>query len=109
MTPEVSLHFAAIFLNFFVRVALVFLACWLVNRLLSKPRQRFAVWMMFLLGTGFYWLGLIFTQWSALSAVKTGLDTVSGRGHGVCCGSVSDDRLHGRETCAVEAASAARC
>jgi len=71
MTAEVCLHFAAIFLNFFVRVALVFFACWLVNRLLSKPRQRFAVWMMFLLGTSAYWLGLIFREFSAFSASRT--------------------------------------
>lgn len=81
MTAEVCLHFAAIFLNFFLRVAVVFLACWLVNRLLSKPRQRFAVWMMFLLGTGAYWLGLIFRELSALKAEAVSASGQAGSAH----------------------------
>lgn len=67
MTPEVCLHFAAIFLNYLLRVAVAYLACWMLNRLLRKPGQRFAVWVMFLLGSGAYWLGLIFTEWNAWS------------------------------------------
>ena len=68
MTPEVSLHFAAIFLNYFLRVAVAYLACWMLNRLLKKPGQRFAVWVMFLMGSGVYWLGLIFTELNAWSS-----------------------------------------
>jgi D-alanyl-D-alanine endopeptidase (penicillin-binding protein 7) len=71
MTPDVSLHFAGILLNFFLRVALAYLACWLVNRLLSKPRQRFAVWMMFLLGSAAYWMALILGELRVFSAIKT--------------------------------------
>lgn len=82
MTPEVCLHFAAIFLNFFLRVAVAYFACWMLNRLLRKPGQRFAVWAVFLLGSGAYWLGLIFRELSAWSAVKTAAGSVAGQASG---------------------------
>ena len=82
MTPEVCLHFAAVFLNFFLRVAVAYFACWLVNRLLRKPGQRFAVWAMFMLGSGAYWLGLIFRELNAWSTMTTGAGSVAGQASG---------------------------
>ncbi|HEY2115152.1 MAG TPA: M56 family metallopeptidase [Candidatus Angelobacter sp.] len=80
MNPEVCLHFAAIFLNFFLRVAVAYLVCWMLNRLLRKPGQRFAVWAMFLLGSGAYWLGLIFTELNPreLNAMNAAANSVAG-------------------------------
>src|SRR6266853_4048153 len=70
MSPEVCLHFAAVFLSYILRVAVAYLACWMLNRLLRKPHQRFVVWMIFLLGSGAYWLELIFGELSAFRAIK---------------------------------------
>jgi beta-lactamase regulating signal transducer with metallopeptidase domain len=87
MTPEVCLHFAAIFLNYFLRVAVAYLACWMLNRLLRRPGQRFAVWAMFLLGSGAYWLGLIFIELNprelnAWSAMKVEAGSAAGQAAG---------------------------
>jgi beta-lactamase regulating signal transducer with metallopeptidase domain len=83
MTPDVSLHFAGVFLNFLLRVAVVYLGCWMLNRLLRKPQQRFVVWMMFLLGSVAYWIGLIVRELSALGAMKTDAGSVPGQAAGV--------------------------
>ena len=87
MTPVVCLHFAAIFLNYFLRVAVAYLACWMLNRLLRRPGQRFAMWTMFLLGSGAYWLGLIFIELNprglnAWSAMKTAAGSSAGQAVG---------------------------
>jgi bla regulator protein blaR1 len=82
MTPDVSLHFAGVFLNFLLRVAVVYLGCWMLNRLLRKPQQRFVVWMMFLLGSVAYWIGLIVRELSALGAMKTDAGSVPGQAAG---------------------------
>ncbi|HKD80819.1 MAG TPA: M56 family metallopeptidase [Candidatus Angelobacter sp.] len=66
MNPELSLHFAAIFLTFFLRVTVGCLFCWMLSRLLRQPRQRFVVWLGFLLGSAAYWLVLILSEASAL-------------------------------------------
>jgi beta-lactamase regulating signal transducer with metallopeptidase domain len=71
MSPELCLHFAAIFLNFFLRVAAGCFLCWLLNRLLRKPRQRFLVWMVFLLGSATYWLALIFREVMAFASLES--------------------------------------
>jgi D-alanyl-D-alanine endopeptidase (penicillin-binding protein 7) len=75
MSPEVCLHFAAVFLNYFLRVIAGYLACWMLNRLLRKPRQRFLVWMIFLLGSGTYWLGIVLREARVFSAPATGAAT----------------------------------
>ena len=62
MSAELCLHFAAIFLSYFLRVTVAFGACWMLNRLLAKPRQRFIVWMAFLIGSTAYWLELIVSE-----------------------------------------------
>ena len=72
MSPELSLHFAGIFLSYFLKVAAAYLACWLLNRLLRKPQQRFLMWMVFLLGAGTYWLALIFRELRALPSPTAG-------------------------------------
>jgi len=59
MSAEVCLHFAAIFLGFFLKVTAAYFACSILNRLFSKPRQRFIVWMIFLTGSAAYWLELV--------------------------------------------------
>src|SRR5258708_10006730 len=66
MSVEVCLHFAATFLSYFLRVTAAFFACWMLNRLLTKPRQRFIVWMVFLLGSAGYWLELVGSVFKAL-------------------------------------------
>lgn len=62
MSAELCLHFAAIFLSYFLRVTVAFGACWMLNRLLAKPHQRFIVWMAFLIGSTAYWLELIVSE-----------------------------------------------
>ena len=56
MSAEVCLHFAAVFLTCFLRVTAAYFGCWMLTRLLVKPRQRFIVWMVFLTGSAAYWL-----------------------------------------------------
>jgi beta-lactamase regulating signal transducer with metallopeptidase domain len=58
MRAEVPLHFVALVLSYFLRVTAAYFACWMLNRLLSKPRQRFIVCLIFLVGTAAYWLEL---------------------------------------------------
>ena len=82
MSPEVCLHFAGILLNFFLRVALAYLACWLANRLLRKPGQRFAAWAIFLLGSAAYWIASVLGELRALSIFKTEAVSVAGRAAG---------------------------
>jgi hypothetical protein len=52
MSAAFWLHFAGIFLTYFLQAAMAYCACCLVNRLLHKPQQRFFLWMAFLLGAG---------------------------------------------------------
>ena len=59
MSAEVCLHFAASCLSYFLKVTAAFLACWILNRLLVRPRHRFIVWMIFLVGSAAYWLELV--------------------------------------------------
>jgi beta-lactamase regulating signal transducer with metallopeptidase domain len=77
MSPELCLHFAAIFLNYFLRVAAGCLLCWLLNRLLGKPQQRFLVWLVFLLGSATYWLALIFRELMTFSSPTGGAGVVT--------------------------------
>lgn len=68
MRAEASLHFAAIFLNYFLKVTAAYFACWMLNRLLGKPRQRFVVWVVFLVGSAAYWLELVVREFRAPGA-----------------------------------------
>jgi beta-lactamase regulating signal transducer with metallopeptidase domain len=73
MSAEVCLHFAATFLSYFLRVTAAFIACWMLNRLLAKPRQRFIVWMVFLLSSAAYWLELVVSEIKVLVAGTAGV------------------------------------
>jgi beta-lactamase regulating signal transducer with metallopeptidase domain len=73
MSAEVCLYFAATFLSYFLRVTSAFIACWMLNRLLAKPRQRFIVWMVFLLGSAAYWLELVVSEIKVLVAGTAGV------------------------------------
>lgn len=66
MNPELSLHFAATVLTFFLRIAATCLCCWILSRLLRQPRQRFVLWLAFLLGSAAYWLVLVASEGSTL-------------------------------------------
>ncbi|HEY6274499.1 MAG TPA: M56 family metallopeptidase [Terriglobales bacterium] len=58
MSSELSLYFAGIALSFFLQVAVAYIACSLLNRVLSRPGQRFAIWMAFLAASAAYWIAL---------------------------------------------------
>jgi beta-lactamase regulating signal transducer with metallopeptidase domain len=77
MNTELGLHFAAVFLNFFLRVAVGYCVCWMLSRLLNKPRQRFFVWTTFLLGSATYWLALIGREASELASPAAAAGSVS--------------------------------
>jgi beta-lactamase regulating signal transducer with metallopeptidase domain len=62
MSADVCLHFAATYLSYFLKVTAAFFACWMLTRLLGKPRARFIVWMGFLVGSAGYWLELVIRQ-----------------------------------------------
>ncbi len=66
MSAEACLHFAATFLSYLLRVTAAFIACWMLNRLLAKPRQRFIAWMVFLVGSAGYWVALVVGEFKAL-------------------------------------------
>ncbi|MGC2697865.1 MAG: M56 family metallopeptidase [Candidatus Angelobacter sp.] len=71
MSSELNLHFAGIFLSYSLQIAAAYLGCWLLNRLLPRPQQRFVVWMALLLAAVTYWLGLIAWQLRALAGSVT--------------------------------------
>jgi len=54
MSTEVCLHSAAAYLSYFLKVTAAFFVCWILTRLLGKPRHRFTVWMVFLAGSAAY-------------------------------------------------------
>lgn len=56
MSPDLYLGFAALFISYFLKVAVGCLLCWLLAGLFNSPRQRFTVWFAFSLGSLAYWL-----------------------------------------------------
>jgi beta-lactamase regulating signal transducer with metallopeptidase domain len=81
MTSDLSLYFVGIFLSFSLQVAAGYLACSLLNRVVTRPRQRFAVWMAFLAASGMYWVAL--AVWSArifLHPAAGGVELAAGAG-----------------------------
>lgn len=76
MNPEQGLHFAAVFLNFFLQITAAYCVCWMLNRLLVRPRQRFFVWAAFLLVSAGYWLAIIARGANALSSRGTAAGNV---------------------------------
>ena len=51
MSPDAYLQFAAGFISLFLKIAIAYLLCLLLARLLGSPRQRFVLWMSFMLGS----------------------------------------------------------
>jgi beta-lactamase regulating signal transducer with metallopeptidase domain len=62
MIPSLWLHFAGVFVSYFLQVGVAYAACVLLSRLVRKPQLRFLLWMAFLLGSATYWLGLIWSE-----------------------------------------------
>jgi beta-lactamase regulating signal transducer with metallopeptidase domain len=58
MHPDLCLQFAGALAGFFLKVAIGYLSCLLLSRLLGGPRQKFAIWLGFMLGSLAYWLYL---------------------------------------------------
>ena len=73
MQPDLYVQFAGAFAGFVLKVAAAYLLCLLLARLLSRPGQRFAVWLAFLLGSVAYWLslGTFVLQGSANSGIAS--------------------------------------
>jgi beta-lactamase regulating signal transducer with metallopeptidase domain len=68
MNPAFCLHFAGTFLSYSLQVGIAYLACCLLNRLLRQPQHRFFMWMAFLVGSGTYWLSLLWSERSGFSS-----------------------------------------
>jgi beta-lactamase regulating signal transducer with metallopeptidase domain len=75
MTSELCLYFAGIFLSFSLQIALAYIACSLLHRVLSRPGHRFAVWMAFLAASGGYWIAL--ASWNSSVFLFTGAGPAS--------------------------------
>jgi len=73
MSAEVCLHFAATCLSYFLKVTAAFFVCWILTRLLGKPRARFVVWMGFLVCSAAYWLELVVSEFKALMVGTAGV------------------------------------
>jgi beta-lactamase regulating signal transducer with metallopeptidase domain len=58
MLLDLYLQFAGALAGFFLKVAVAYFLCLLLTRLLGGPGQRFAVWLVFMLGSLAYWLYL---------------------------------------------------
>ncbi len=71
MSPALGLHFAGVFLSYFLQVAAAYAVCCLLDRLLRRPQQRFLLWMSFLIGAGAYWLGLIWSEVRGFASPET--------------------------------------
>jgi beta-lactamase regulating signal transducer with metallopeptidase domain len=56
MSPEVYLQLATAFLSYFLKTAVAWLACWLLARMITTPRQKFALWLAFVTGSLSYWV-----------------------------------------------------
>lgn len=70
MSPDAYLHFAGIFIGYFLKVAAAYVLCLLLGSLLRGPRQRFAIWLGFMLGSLAYWVYVLTSSFplSTLSA-----------------------------------------
>jgi hypothetical protein len=65
---QASLQFAGLFLSYFLKVAVAYLVCWGLTRLVDHARSRFRLWLAFLLGCGIYWAILVFSNLPGFSA-----------------------------------------
>lgn len=55
MSPDIYLGFTALFISYFLKVAVACLLCWVLTALLKGPGQRFNIWLGFVLGALTYW------------------------------------------------------
>jgi beta-lactamase regulating signal transducer with metallopeptidase domain len=76
---QASLQFAGLFLSYFLKIAVAYLLCWGLMRFLDQPRNRFRLWLGFLLVSGTYWALLVFSSLSGFStAGPTGALSAAG-------------------------------
>jgi len=66
--PPLSLEAASRCLDFLIHSTCAFCFCWLASLVLRHPRQKFILWLSFLLGTTGYWLWLLAKWVSPLRA-----------------------------------------
>src|SRR5215467_10376439 len=68
---HVSLEFAGLFLSYFLKIAVAYLLCFGLARLQDNPRNRFRLWLAFLVGSGSYWAMLVFSSLPGFSYVAS--------------------------------------
>lgn len=56
MSPDSYLHYAALFISYFVKVAVAYLLAWTLAQLVAAPRKKFTIWLAFMLGSLGYWI-----------------------------------------------------
>lgn len=88
MSPDIYLQFAGVFISYFIRISVAWLTCLLLSRLVGSPRQKFAIWRIFIVGSLGYWLYLAGSSASALY-VPAAASTAATRYTGL----VSPDRV----------------
>lgn len=74
MSPDAYLQLAAVFISYFLKVAVAYLLCLLLARLLSSPRQKFTLWISFMITSAAYWVcqvALFFIPASPATATLT--------------------------------------
>ncbi|HEY6252792.1 MAG TPA: M56 family metallopeptidase [Candidatus Angelobacter sp.] len=69
MSPDAWLGLAALFISYFLKVAVACLLCWILAALLKAPRQRFIIWLGFVVGAVIYWLYAVGTFSASTLAV----------------------------------------
>jgi beta-lactamase regulating signal transducer with metallopeptidase domain len=74
---QASLQFAGLFLSYFLKIAVAYLMCWGLMRFLDHPRNRFRLWLAFLLGSGIYWAFLVFSSVPGFSAAGLAAHTAT--------------------------------
>ena len=56
MHAERYLYAISVFLTFSIRVAVVWLLCFIFSQILRRPHHRFTLWLFFSIGSAAYWL-----------------------------------------------------
>src|ERR1044071_4636537 len=59
MHSDLYLHLASVFTTYCIKVMVAYVAAIVLAQLVEKPRQRFLVWLGFILGAGAYWVALV--------------------------------------------------
>lgn len=74
MSPDAYLQFGAGFIGYSIKIALAYLLCWLLSRLVNSPRQRFGIWLAYMFGSLGYWIYILGSALSSpsLSPASTG-------------------------------------